>query len=53
MAREFGTHAEPMTLHSPEPELLAGAWSLCREHLVAAGRVERALRKRLRRRSRT
>jgi AhpD family alkylhydroperoxidase len=44
MAREFGVHAEPMTLHSPVPELLAGAWSLCREQLVAAGRVERAVK---------
>jgi AhpD family alkylhydroperoxidase len=44
MAREFGVHAEPITLHSPVPELVAGAWSLCREHLVAGGRVDRALK---------
>jgi AhpD family alkylhydroperoxidase len=44
MAREFGTHAEPITLHSPAPELLAGAWLLCRELLVARGRVERAVK---------
>ncbi len=41
LQREFGLHAEPITLHSPDADLLAGAWNLCREHLVARGRVER------------
>lgn len=34
MKREFGALAEPFTLHSPSPELLAGAWSACRESLL-------------------
>jgi AhpD family alkylhydroperoxidase len=42
MTREFGIHAEPIVLHSPAPELLAGAWSVCRETLVAGGSVDRA-----------
>ena len=41
---EFGLHAEPIVLHSPAPDLLAGAWSVCRETLVAAGRVDRAVK---------
>jgi AhpD family alkylhydroperoxidase len=44
MAREFGVHAEALTLHSPAEELLAGVWMLCREHTVAAGRVERPVK---------
>ncbi len=32
----------PLTVHLPNPELLAGVWSLCRECL-AAGRVERVM----------
>jgi len=32
--KEFGALAEPFTLHSPSPELLAGAWSACRESLL-------------------
>jgi AhpD family alkylhydroperoxidase len=44
MMREFGVHAEPIVLHSPAPELLAGAWSLCRETLVAAGAVDRSVK---------
>jgi AhpD family alkylhydroperoxidase len=44
MRREFGVHAEPIALHSPDPELLAGAWMLCREIMVARGRVDRALK---------
>ncbi len=31
---DFGALAEPFTLHSPSPELLAGAWSACRESLI-------------------
>jgi AhpD family alkylhydroperoxidase len=44
MEREFGIHAEAISLHSPAEELLAAAWILCREHTVAAGRVERPLK---------
>jgi AhpD family alkylhydroperoxidase len=44
LRREFGVHAEPITLHSPVEQLLAGAWMLCREHMVAAGRVERSVK---------
>jgi len=40
MKREFGTLAEPFTLHSPSPALLAGTWSACRECLLV-GRVHR------------
>ena len=32
--KEFGALVEPFTLHSPSPELLAGAWSACRESLL-------------------
>jgi len=32
--KEFGALVEPFTLHSPSPELLAGAWSACRESLI-------------------
>jgi len=38
--REFGALVEPFTLHSPSPELLAGAWSACRESLLV-GSVRR------------
>ena len=38
--KEFGALAEPFTLHSPSPELLAGAWSACRESLLV-GNVRR------------
>jgi AhpD family alkylhydroperoxidase len=41
---EFGIHAEPIVLHSPNPDVLAGAWSVCRETLVAAGEVDRAVK---------
>jgi AhpD family alkylhydroperoxidase len=44
LRREFGLHAEPIVLHSPNPELLAGAWMLCRETLVAQGVVSRAVK---------
>jgi AhpD family alkylhydroperoxidase len=33
--REFGAEVEPFTLHLPVPELLAGAWMVCRETLLA------------------
>jgi len=32
--KEFGALVEPFTLHSPSPELLAGAWSACWESLL-------------------
>ena len=38
--KEFGALVEPFTLHSPYPELLAGAWSACRESLIV-GNVRR------------
>jgi len=41
--REFGALVEPFTLHSPSPELLAGAWSACRESLVV-GSVRRGVK---------
>jgi AhpD family alkylhydroperoxidase len=44
---EFGIHAEPIVLHSPVPDLLAGAWSVCRETLVADGHVKRAVKEAL------
>jgi AhpD family alkylhydroperoxidase len=44
MGHEFGVHAEAFTLHSPAEELLAGIWMLAREHTVAAGNVERAVK---------
>lgn len=33
--KEFGAEVEPLTLHRPVPELLAGAWMACRETLLA------------------
>ena len=41
--KEFGALVEPFTLHSPLPELLAGAWSACRESLLV-GNVSRAVK---------
>lgn len=38
--KEFGALVEPFTLHSSSPELLAGAWSACRESLLV-GTVRR------------
>ncbi len=40
---EFGTLGEPLTLHSPIPELLAGVWSAFRECFLA-GQVRRDLK---------
>ncbi|MEA3231377.1 MAG: carboxymuconolactone decarboxylase family protein [Thermodesulfobacteriota bacterium] len=40
---EFGALVEPFTLHSPSPELLAGAWSACRESLLI-GSVRREVK---------
>lgn len=39
---DFGLLAEPLLLHAPAPELLAGAWCALRETLVADGVVPRA-----------
>jgi len=41
--KEFGALAEPFTLHSPSPELLAGSWSACRESLLV-GAVSRKVK---------
>ena len=41
--KEFGALVEPFTLHSPAPELLAGAWSACRESLLV-GSVRREIK---------
>ncbi|MFQ5655162.1 MAG: carboxymuconolactone decarboxylase family protein [Planctomycetota bacterium] len=35
MRRDFGLVPEPVTLHAPVPELLAGTWCVLRETLVA------------------
>ncbi|MFH9426154.1 carboxymuconolactone decarboxylase family protein [Streptomyces sp. NPDC017529] len=40
--RDFGLLAPPVALHSPDPRLLAAAWMLLRETLVATGRMARA-----------
>jgi AhpD family alkylhydroperoxidase len=41
--KEFGALVEPFTLHSPSPELLAGAWGACRESLLV-GSVRRDIK---------
>ena len=41
--RDFGKVVEPFLLHSPLPELLAGAWMACRETEVV-GRVPREVK---------
>lgn len=38
--RDFGVLGEPLTLHSPQPRLLSGAWAVLRE-TVLVGRVPR------------
>ncbi|MFH0241981.1 carboxymuconolactone decarboxylase family protein [Streptomyces sp. HK10] len=40
--RDFGMLAPPVALHAPEPPLLAAAWTVLRETLVATGELERA-----------
>jgi AhpD family alkylhydroperoxidase len=40
--RDFGMLAPPMALHSPAPEVLAAAWLMLRESLLADGVVDRA-----------
>ncbi len=42
--RDFGMLAPPLTLHSPAPSLLAAAWLLLRESMLASGRLSRATR---------
>lgn len=39
--RDFGMLAPPVALHAPEPPLLAAAWTVLRETLVATGELER------------
>jgi AhpD family alkylhydroperoxidase len=40
--RDFGMLAPPIALHSPAPEVLAAAWLMLRESLVAGGSASRA-----------
>ncbi|MEV6623168.1 carboxymuconolactone decarboxylase family protein, partial [Amycolatopsis sp. NPDC051114] len=40
--RDFGMLAPPVALHSPAPEVLAAAWLMLRESLVAGGTASRA-----------
>lgn len=40
--REFGVLAPPLVLHSPNPVVLAAAWSMLRATLVLPGRLARA-----------
>jgi AhpD family alkylhydroperoxidase len=40
--RDFGMLAPPIALHSPAPEVLAAAWLMLRESLVAGGTASRA-----------
>ncbi|MGW3959601.1 carboxymuconolactone decarboxylase family protein [Amycolatopsis sp. NPDC005003] len=40
--RDFGMLAPPIALHSPAPDVLAAAWLVLRESLVAAGTASRA-----------
>lgn len=40
--RDFGMLAPPMALHSPSPPVLAAAWLMLRESLVAGGTASRA-----------
>ncbi|MFI6423404.1 carboxymuconolactone decarboxylase family protein [Streptomyces sp. NPDC050842] len=40
--RDFGMLAPPIALHAPQPPLLAAAWTLLRETLLATGELPRA-----------
>ncbi|MFN7959893.1 MAG: carboxymuconolactone decarboxylase family protein [Thermoanaerobaculia bacterium] len=40
--RDFGVEGEPFLLHTPVPELLAGAWAAFRETVIVPGRLSRA-----------
>lgn len=42
LERDFGLLAPPIALHSAAPEVLASAWTMLRESLVAAGAASRA-----------
>ncbi|TDP97966.1 carboxymuconolactone decarboxylase family protein [Labedaea rhizosphaerae] len=42
--RDFGVLAPPMTLHSPAPAVLAGAWSMLRETMLVPGHVDRVVK---------
>jgi AhpD family alkylhydroperoxidase len=42
--REFGLLAPPVALHSPDPQLLAVAWTLLRETLLVPGLLPRPAR---------
>ncbi|GAA2597089.1 carboxymuconolactone decarboxylase family protein [Actinomadura fulvescens] len=42
LERDFGILAPPVILHSPAPAMLAAAWMMLRETLVATGRADRA-----------
>ncbi|MFK0246537.1 carboxymuconolactone decarboxylase family protein [Amycolatopsis azurea] len=42
LERDFGMLAPPVALHSPSPPVLAAAWVMLRESLVAAGETSRA-----------
>nr|WSW64818.1 carboxymuconolactone decarboxylase family protein [Streptomyces sp. NBC_00995]WSW71135.1 carboxymuconolactone decarboxylase family protein [Streptomyces sp. NBC_00995] len=42
--REFGVLAPPVVLHSAVPEVMAAAWVMLREALIAPGVVDRAVR---------
>lgn len=42
LERDFGMLAPPVILHSPAPEILAAAWVMLRETLVATGKGDRA-----------
>jgi AhpD family alkylhydroperoxidase len=42
LERDFGMLAPPVSLHSPAPEVLAAAWLVLRETLLAQGQASRA-----------
>lgn len=42
--REFGLLAEPFVLHAPVPELMAAAWVVLRESVIARGRLPRPVK---------
>ncbi|HEX4952501.1 MAG TPA: carboxymuconolactone decarboxylase family protein [Thermoanaerobaculia bacterium] len=42
MRTAFGTLAEPLTLHTADPDLLAGAWAALYETVIVPGQLPRA-----------
>lgn len=42
--RDFGMLAPPIALHSPAPQVLAAAWAMLRESVLAAGHLDRAVK---------